>query len=160
MTSVQRRRVVVGEVLSNRDLLALILGGRIGPSTFAIVSLVCKTWLSVCRSDERVLRGVAQYQGGLTKTLFTKLFCVSPLQADGLPRTSHRRFGGGFYYLYDEEAVSAVLQKDGMEGWRLRLGCRARRASSASKKESSAKGVRLAFLKEERRHKQESQKQC
>ena len=37
---------------------------------------MCKTWLRVCRSDERVLRGVAGYQDGLTKSGFMKLFAT------------------------------------------------------------------------------------
>ena len=59
-------------VVSDEDLVALILSHGIGPASFTAVSLVCKSWLRVCRSDERVLRGVALYQGGLTKGAFMK----------------------------------------------------------------------------------------
>ena len=118
MNSIQRRRLVVSDVVSNKDLVATILKDNIGPTTFADASLVCKTWLSVCRSNEHVLRGVAQYQGGLTKGVFMNLFAVSSLEADALPRTSHKRFGGGSYYLYGKDAVNTVLKTDGMEKWR------------------------------------------
>ena len=45
----------------------------LGLTGFDAACLVCKTWLNVCRSDERVLRGVALYQGGLAKSAFMKL---------------------------------------------------------------------------------------
>eukprot|EP00966_Prymnesium_polylepis_P305631 7062737-Prymnesium_polylepis.1 len=69
--------------------------------------MVCKTWLSVCQSNESVLRGVAQYQGGLTKSAFMKLFAVTSLKAEALPRTTQKRYDGGTYYLYSDAAVNA-----------------------------------------------------
>ena len=53
----------VDQVLQNSDLVSLILRKNIGPSSFAAVRLVCKTWLTVCETDKLVLRGVALYQG-------------------------------------------------------------------------------------------------
>ena len=79
---------VMRDVVCDLDLVAHILAGNIGPSAFVAASLVCKGWLSVCRTDERVLRGAAQYQGGLTKGTLIKLFAISSCVADALPRTS------------------------------------------------------------------------
>ena len=109
------------KVLSDIDLVALILLGNIGPATFARVGVVCRAWRSVCRTDERVLRGVAAYQGGLTKAGFVRLFALSSKEADAFPRTSHNRHGGGSYFLYKSDAVDEVLAADGMSAWRARL---------------------------------------
>ena len=121
MNPIQRRRLVVSEVVSDVDLVALILKDNIGPSTFAVARMVCKTWLSVCKCNESVLRGVAQYQGGLTKSAFMKLLAVTSLKAEALPRTTQKRYDGGTYYLYSDAAVNAVLKEGGMDGWRARL---------------------------------------
>ena len=123
--SAERARCAIEGVLLDSDLVALILAGNIGPSGFAAVSLVCKSWLSVCRGDKRVLRGVALYQGGLTKGVFMKLFAVSSPEAGVLPHTTHRRYGGGTYFLYGEGAVNAILSAGGMKAWRNRLRVRA-----------------------------------
>jgi len=108
-------------VVSDEDLVALILSQGIGPASFTAVSLVCKSWLCVCRSDERVLRGVALYQGGLTKGAFMKLFAITSKEADGLPRSSHKRWGGGSYFLYRGDAVDAVLAAGGIKEWQKRI---------------------------------------
>lgn len=122
-----RRRVckAVDAVVSDDDLLALILSQGIGPTSFTAACLVCKSWLRACRSDERVLRGVALYQGGLTKGVFMKLFAITSKEADNLPRSSHKRFGGGSYFLYRANAVDAVLADNGIKKWRERLLFRA-----------------------------------
>eukprot|EP00966_Prymnesium_polylepis_P243614 5633599-Prymnesium_polylepis.1 len=85
-----RRRAsgAMDAAVSDDDLVALILSHGIGPASFTAVSLVCKLWLRACRSHERVLRGVALYQGGLTKGAFMKLFAITSKEADGLPRVS------------------------------------------------------------------------
>ena len=118
-----RRRAsgAMDAVVSDEDLVALILSQGIGPASFTAVSLVCKSWLRVCRSDERVLRGVALYQGGLTKGAFMKLFAITSKEADGLPRSSHKRCGGGSYFLYRGDAVDAVLAAGGIKEWQKRL---------------------------------------
>lgn len=125
----QRRRntrVAISAVVNNVDLLSIIMCGNTGPSGLNAASLVCKTWLSVCRTDERVLRSVALYQGGVTKSVFMQLFAVTSKQADDLPRTKHSRFGSGaqYYYLYREVAVDAVLAAGGMPALRERLRLR------------------------------------
>eukprot|EP00966_Prymnesium_polylepis_P274395 6339617-Prymnesium_polylepis.1 len=123
-----RVRAVVQKVLDDPDLVGLILAGNVGPSTFAVVSSVCKTWLSVCRVDMRVLRGVAQYQGALTKGALTKLFAISSQEADALPRTSHKRYSGGMYFLYQMDAIDSLLSRGGMQEWQRRLKERGKRA--------------------------------
>ena len=59
----QRTRIAIDAVVSDVNLVALILAGSIGPSGFVAASLVCKAWLSVCREDERMLGGLAGYHG-------------------------------------------------------------------------------------------------
>ena len=122
---IQRTQAAIDAVVSDDDLLALILSQGIGPASFTAASLACKSWLSVCRSDERILRGVALYQGGLTKGAFMKLFALTSKEADALPRSSHRRYGGGSYFLYRGDAVDAVLAAGGIKGWQKRLRFRA-----------------------------------
>ena len=157
----QRTRLAVSGVVSNPDIVALILADSIGPSTFAIASLVCKVWLSVCRTNEAVLRGVALYQGGLTKSIFTKLFAVAPREADVLPRTTHKRYGGGTYFLYGEDAVNVVLAAGGLHEWRRRLRLRAQDTRSIqwqSPPQQHSLPCRRALQREERLHKQASQR--
>lgn len=152
----QRRRRAVSAVVSDSDLMSLILRDTIGPSAFATASMVCKVWLSVCRSDEAVLRGVALYQGGLTKSLFTKLFAVAPREADALPHTTCKRFGGGSYFLYRRDAVDAVLAAGGINEWRVRLRLHAENPCTVPLP-AKPSCLRLAVQKEERLHRQASQ---
>ena len=143
-------RVVVDAVLSDRDLLGLILAGNVGPAALAAASCVCKEWNAVCRTDEKVLRGAAAYQGGLTKAVFMKLFAVSHSAADELPRSTHKRFRGGTYYLYGESAVDALLKEGGMAEWRIRLAARGAQAYADSWFPSAQLGFRQAYEQEER----------
>ena len=68
---------------------------------------------------------MATYQGGLTKGVFMKLFAITSKEADALPRTTHKRFGGGVYFLYHKEAVDITLAAGGVKAWRDRLRIRA-----------------------------------
>ena len=108
-------------VLSNLDLVAHILRGTIGPSTYYAASLVCKAWYVACRADETLLRLVALYQGGLTRTIFQRLFALSHEQVRALPHAVRRRPLAGPYYLYSEAAVERVLARGGHARWRERL---------------------------------------
>lgn len=121
-----RTQAAMEAVVSDTDLVSLILAGNVGPLAFAAAGCVSKTWLSVCRSDERVLRAVAKYQGALTKSALVKLFVVSSREADDLPRTSHKRHGGGMYFLYQSDAIDALLANGGMKSWQNRRLRRAR----------------------------------
>ena len=121
----RRREAATAAVLSNADLVACILRGNVGPSTFAAASMVGRAWLQACRSDEGVLRSVALYQGGLTKAALMCLFALPSRDADALPRTSHARHGGGGFFLYREPAVDALLGAAGIEAWHCRLRARA-----------------------------------
>jgi hypothetical protein len=115
----------VEAVLSNEDLVAQILRGNIGPSAFAAASRVCKSWHSVCRSDESVLRSAALYQGAVTKTVLCGLLAVAPREAAVLPHTVHRRRNGGQYQLFGEPAIDAAIADGGMPALRDRLAKRA-----------------------------------
>ena len=155
----RRTRATVDEVVSDDDLVALILSHGMGPTTFTAASLVCKTWLRVCRSDERVLRGVALYQGGLTKGAFMKLFAVTSKEADAMPRSSHRRYGGGSYFLYRADAVDSVLAAGGIKEWRKRLKLRAEHPCLVGWQQQPD-CFRRGFLREERLHTQALQRQA
>ena len=155
----KRVRIAIGAVVSDVDLVALILAGNIGPSGFAAASMVCKSWLSVCREDERVLRGVAAYQGGLTKCVFMKLFAVSSQEADALPRAKRLRFGGGHYFLYRADAVDAVLAAGCIKDWRDRLRVRGK-SHCIARWPSQQSGVRLSSQQEERLRARESQRRA
>lgn len=117
------RWAVAGEVLSNRDLVVHMLRGTIGPSTYFRASSVCKVWLAACRSDETLLRLVALYQGGLTRTVFTQLFALTQKEALEIPHEV-RRAVGGVCYIYGADAVERVLTDDGFVQWHKRLSNR------------------------------------
>mgnify|MGYP002883617104 FL=1 len=133
IASRKRRVAVTNEALSNPDILAYVLRGHVGPSTFAAVSEVCHAWRAVCRSDATVVRAVALYQGGLTMAKLMHLFAITQNQAKGLPHAAHARYDGGTYYLYSAPAVDALLCPSGMEAWRLRLHARAEASGSPFK---------------------------
>ena len=113
--------VATDAVLSNPDLIAYILKGRIGPSTYFTACLVNKAWYTACRTDETLLRLVALYQGGLTRTIFRRLFALTQCEIKTLPHEVHRRPYVGPYYLYREAAVDCVLADGGLARWRERL---------------------------------------
>ena len=148
-----RVRAVMESVLADADLVGVILAGNVGPSAFAAVSCVCKTWAMVCKTDERVVRGAALYTGGLTKSALMKLFAISSQEADALPRSTHKRFGGGTYYLYQINAIDTLLANKGMEEWRRRLLNRGRRPCIAPWPTEPV-CLRRAFQQEERLHAQ------
>lgn len=108
-------------VLQDRELVALLLRGNVGPATFAALACVCRTWRMVCYEDEDVLRAVAAFNESLTKGIFMRLFCLSSDEANALPRTEHVRLRGGKFYLYGEAAVDQVLASGGMETRRKRM---------------------------------------
>ena len=154
-----RARIAIDAVVSDVNLVALILAGNIGPSGFAAASLVCRAWLSVCREEERVVRGVAAYQGGLTKGVFMKLLAVSSQEADALPRAKRLRFFGGHYFLYRVDAVDAVLAAGGIKAWRGRLRVRGK-GPCIARWPSQQSDVRLSSQQEERLRAQESQRRA
>ena len=159
MNSIWRRRtsLAVDAVVSDEDLIGLILSQGMGPASFTAASLVCKTWLRVCRSDERVLRGAALYQGGLTKGAFMKLFAITSKVADTLPRSSHQRRGGGSFFLYRGDAVDAILAAGGIKEWQKRLRFRAEHPSIVGWPQQ-ADCFRRASWREERLHAQQEER--
>ena len=122
----KRESVAGARVLSNPDLVAHILSGTIGPSTYFAASLVCRAWHAACRSDETLLRLVALYQGGLTRTLFRSLFALTQQEVESLPHIVRRRPVSGTYYLYGEDAVEQVLAGGGFARWLERIAARPR----------------------------------
>ena len=150
----QRALEAINAVVSDADLVALILACGIGPTSFAAASLVCRTWAYVCRTDERVLRGAAQYQGGLTKSAIMRLFALSSQQADALPRAMYARFRGGMYYQYRSDAIDTILAIGGMEEWRKRRSRRTEQPAHVYGVQFSSPSLCLhrAFEQEQRLH--------
>ena len=114
--------IAVDAVLSNSDLVTLILRGRMSPYMYFAASLVWNTWYEVCRTDEALLRLVALYQGSLTRSAFARLFALPYRQVVQIPHSTHIRMNGGIYHLYDKNAVDTVLAPPfGFKQWRDRL---------------------------------------
>ena len=145
-----RIQAVVHSVMSSQDLVSLILCGTVGPSAFVAASGVCKLWHRVCRTDALVLKLVALYQGGVTRSVFCGLFALTAREAQH-PRFQHtrhtRRWRGGVYYLYGLAAVDAVLAL-GMPELQERI---AARSASIRSRVDWAK-VSLSVRLEERLH--------
>ena len=100
-------------VFGNADIVFCILHGNVGTSTYAVCSALNKTASLLCHSSEALLRGVALYRGGLTKTLFCGLFAVGWQDAAVLPHSKHARWKGGAYCVYGADAVETVLREHG-----------------------------------------------
>lgn len=100
-------------VFGNVDIVFCILHGNIGPSTYVACSALNKTASLLCRSSEELLRGVAMYCGGLTKTAFCGLLAVRWHDAAVLPHSRHGRWRGGVYCVYGADAVEIVLCRHG-----------------------------------------------
>ena len=109
----RRSRVAIDAVMSNPDLVSIILRSPIGPSTFVAASRVSKVWHAVCRSDEHALRGVALYQGGLTRTALRGLFGLTSAEAAAYPHTTHAH-AVGRYCVYEQMAIDLVLADHGI----------------------------------------------
>ena len=108
-------------VLSNTDLVARILSGHVGVSTFVAARAVCKAWHAACSEDTTLVAAVACYAGSLTKRDFMGLLRLSSTEADAYPRERHQRFRGGHYYLYNIDAFEkALCDIGGLAGWRVR----------------------------------------
>ena len=144
MSANKRVRVcaVMEGVLADADLVGVILAGNVGPSAFAAASCVCKTWATVCKTDERVVRGAALYTGGLTKSALMKLFAISSQEADALPRSTHKRFGEG--RTTSTRSTQSTLSlptrgwRSGEEGYSIVAGGRASRRGQRSRSASGA----------------------
>ena len=113
------------EVLSNTDIVLLILRGNVGPSTFCAASEVCHAWHAVCRSDVELLRSTALYQGGLTKTALCGLFVLTSTEAAALPHKEHwLKWTRKKCYIFSKPAVEQLLASDGFVRWHHRLSRR------------------------------------
>jgi hypothetical protein len=108
-------------VLLNADLVACILTGNVGVSTFVSARAVCRAWRVACSEDEALLRAVVAYTGSLLKRDFMGLLRLSSSEADAYPRERRVRARGGRYYLYRATAFDmALCDLGGMAGWCVR----------------------------------------
>jgi hypothetical protein len=105
------------------DLVARILSGNVGASTFAQACMVSRTWREACTRDEALLRAVALYSGGLTKSAFGGLFALYPDELRALSHTKHAKRGSSqMYYMFAAAAVDeALCMLGGVQGWCVRL---------------------------------------
>ena len=115
-----RARAARTAVMSNTDLVCVMLNGNIGPNTLAIASQVCKTWREVC-STEAVMRAAALYVGGVTRGVFCGMFAVSFTESRALSHVERKSGNGRTYYMYSGKAVDAVLAAGGLSERRRRL---------------------------------------
>ena len=109
----------VNAVMTNTDIVSIILNGNVGPNTLGIVSQVSKIWYEVC-STEAVLRAAALYIGGLTRGVFCGMFAVSYAQSRALPHVQRKSRNMRIYFLYTQKAVDAVLDAGGSQALRER----------------------------------------
>ena len=108
------------------DLVARILCGNVGVSTYVNASMVSRTWRDACTRDEPLLRSVALYSGGMTKTLFGGLFALYPNELRAVTHTTRKKqYSPAVYCVYASVAVDEALQLLGGLG-----GLHARRTSS------------------------------
>jgi hypothetical protein len=104
------------------ELVALILTGNVGVSTFVQASMVSKTWRAACRENEPLLRAVALYTAGLTTTHFCGLFGLTTKEACQFAHEWRGGLGGGSYRLFGGGAVLTVMKcMGGLAGWRTRI---------------------------------------
>jgi hypothetical protein len=109
----------VNAVMTNTDIVSIILNGNVGPNTLGIASQVCKIWHEVC-STETVLRAAALYIGGLTRGVFCGMFAVSYAESRALPHAQRKSRNMRIYFLYTQKAVDAVLNAGGSQALRER----------------------------------------
>lgn len=107
-----RTAAAADAVFGNADIVFCILNGNVGPSTYTACAALNNTASHLCRSSEQLLRSVALYCGGLTKTVFCDLFAMRCDEAAVLPHCTHVRWKGGVYCMYGADAVEAVLCQD------------------------------------------------
>ena len=107
-----RTAAAADAVFGNADIVFCILNGNVGPSTYTACAALNNTASHLCRSSKQLLRSVALYCGGLTKTVFCDLFAMRCDEAAVLPHCTHVRWKGGVYCMYGADAVEAVLCQD------------------------------------------------
>ena len=78
-------------VLCNGDLLAYILSGNVGLSTYVMVRQVSKATYDVCVDNTALLRSVALHDGGLTKSQFVGLFSLNYQEGGRYPHMTKGR---------------------------------------------------------------------
>ena len=125
-----RVALAVEEVFCNSDLVLTILKDNVGLSTFVACSAVNRMTRALCRSSEALLRSVALYCGGLTKSALCGLLALPWAEASAIPHEVRHRYGGGVFCLYGKDALENVLgERGGMKGVLERTRARADHAA-------------------------------
>ena len=94
------------EVLCNGDLLAYILSGNVGLSTYVMVRQVSKVTYAACADNTALLRAVALHDGGLTKRQFVGLFSLNYQEGGRYPHTIK-----GKHHIFSAAAVDQALAR-------------------------------------------------
>ena len=124
-TAMKRARSEAADaVLSNADLLKVILLGRIGPTQFCLLRRVSKAFRDLLDADDELLKGALVFQGGMTKTDLRSFMCLDRNSLEALP--CERR---NTYYLYREPAIRLLTKP----------GC----AAALAARRGGAEGVKL-----------------
>lgn len=93
------------------DVIIHMLQGNMGASTYAMVRRVSRSWYMAC-NDARVIDGVIEYTGGLTRTQFRGLIRLTHAQACSYPCAT-RHSGLRTFYLYTPDTVRHALRELG-----------------------------------------------
>ena len=103
------------------ELVAYMLTGRVGPSTYALAQRVCKAWRTAC-DDVRVLEAAINYCGELTRTQFRGvLHLTSEESCLWCHITRRNTVSGGPCYVYSSvTTIKALRALGGLAGLRAR----------------------------------------
>jgi hypothetical protein len=103
------------------ELVAYMLTGRVGPSTYALAQRVCKAWRTAC-DDVRVLEAAINYCGEFTRTQFRGVLHLTYEEACTWCHITRRNtVSGGPCYVYSSViAIEALHALGGLAGLRAR----------------------------------------
>ena len=120
------------------ELIVHVLRGNVGVFTYVQAAAVSTAWRAACRSDTALLCAVSSYAGGLARSHFMGLLGLTFVEAVSFPHRAVPRAPcfsvyrtpsvSDVYFLYSPDAVRrALVHLGGLDGWRHRLACIARR---------------------------------
>jgi len=94
------------------ELVAFILHGHVGISTYVAARQVCKTWASAC-FDEQLLIAVAAYTDEVTRTQLRGLLRLTQWQAERLPHAKEFKAHRQELCLYTCRTFTRALRENG-----------------------------------------------
>ena len=93
-------------VLCNSDLLAFILSGNVGLSTYVAVRQMNKASYAACADNTALVRVVALHNGGLNKNQFVGLFSLNYQGGGRYPHTIKAR-----QHVFSTAAIDQALAR-------------------------------------------------